>query len=465
MSTPIRRYYLVVCVALAACGEASSSADIAADVVETEAEVVVPRSRWTISVVMPSGAGRQLQAAVGPGGEIGVAAYADAGVPDGACGEGEASGVRTRWALQYASLGAGNTWSTEEVAGIVHLGATRGFDLAFDGDGTPTIAALTGEPIPFYCGANDLGLYRRTGGSWQGEVIVAQSNEAATGEPASDFGSVVGLWPALAYDDTGAALVLYKDVHGGGLQGDDFRRADLEAAWQGGGGWRHLPVDWGEGAGDFNQVAFDGEGRPVVIMFHPRDELTDSKRGLWVLRSADGGATWERVRVFAGGVSERPSLAIDRDATIWVAWYDGEVGLPYVAHLADTATFAESAAWVVQDVGDRVYDEGRQPSLAVSPQGIVALAYQRCGRASDGIGDCNPARDAVVLARRDGDLWEREVVQGAGEAGDAAEDNGLCGNYIGLVFKDEAPIVFYQCQVDQGDGFMSELRAALREAL
>jgi hypothetical protein len=193
-------------------------------------------------------------------------------------------------------------------------------------------------------------------------------------------------------------------------------------------------------------------------MYHPRDELIDSKRGLWVLRSPDRGASWERVRIFAGGMAERPSLAVDGAGRLWVAWYDGEVGLPYVARLDDATRLAERDAWDIEDVGDRVYDEGRHPALATSPAGLVALAYQRCGRASDGIGDCNPARDAVVLAWRDGDFWEREVIEEEGE--------GLCGSYVGLVFSGEAPVVFYQCQVEAaGGGFASQLRAARREAL
>ncbi|PKN54957.1 MAG: hypothetical protein CVU56_23765 [Deltaproteobacteria bacterium HGW-Deltaproteobacteria-14] len=412
-------------------------------------------------MVASGDAGRQLQAAVLPDGSPVVAAYADSGDPGGLCDPATpTAGERTTWALSYAAPdGAG--WRVEPVADVLHLGPPRGFDLAVAPDGTPTIAALTGEPatLPPYCGANDLGLYRRgAGGAWTVEVAVAESDEAATQEPASDFGTVVGLWPALAYDPDGNALIAYRDVHGGSLQGDDFTRADLEVAWQAGGAWRHVPVDWGRGAGELNAAAFDGEGRPVLLQVNPRDDLIASERGLWVLRSSDDGATWERFRLFRGGMGERPSLAVDpTDGAVWAAWYDGALGLPYVARLADPGRFEDEAGWEISEIGDHVYDEGRYPSIAVSAAGVVGVAYQRCGRASDGIGDCDPSWDAVVFAWRDGPVWEREVVED--------EPDGLCGTYAGLVFAGEAPVVFYQCQVRHGDDFVTELRAARREAL
>ncbi|MCC6619847.1 MAG: hypothetical protein IT385_01250 [Deltaproteobacteria bacterium] len=448
----------------AACGGDGGASDVAGDATASDArDVTSPSDPWTRSTVTAGvgGAGRQIQAAALPDGTPIVAAYDEASAPDGACYASEpAAGERARWTLRYAEAD-GDGWAVEEVAGIWHLGGPRGFDLAVAPDGAPHIAALTGEPdaVARYCGANDLGVYRRgAGGAWAVEVAVATSGQAATGEPASDFGTVVGLWPALAFDEDGGAHVAYKDVHGGGLQADDFRRADLELATRApGGGWAQRAVDWGQGAGDFAAAAFDREGALVIVQFNPRDDLTASERGLWALRSDDGGETWARVRLLAGGTGERPSLAVSpTDGAIWVAWYDGAVGLPYVARLDDVERFAERAAWDIEDIGDRVFDEGRHPSIAVSADGLVAVAYQRCGRASDGIGDCNPARDAVVFAWRDGAIWEREVA--------VDEPDGLCGNYTTLVFAGDEPVIFHQCQVDSGAGFVMELRAARREA-
>ena len=55
---------------------------------------------------------------------------------------------------------------------------------------------MTGEPIELlrYCGANDVGLLTPDTDAWALETVVAESNEAMSGMPASDFGwwSVTG---------------------------------------------------------------------------------------------------------------------------------------------------------------------------------------------------------------------------------------------------------------------------------
>lgn len=464
---------IAIGLAVAACGSdtgtPSDTQDATGDVAKDT--ITPPPSPWTVTLIASGRTGRQIQAAVLPDGTPVAAAYVDEGTQAELCDPAsETAGNKVTWTLQYAQpdgAGVGAAWTVEKVGDIFHLGAPRGFDLDVAPDGTPTIAALTGDVsvMPPYCGANDLGLYRRAGnGTWTPTVAVADSNEAMTGEPASDFGNVVGLWPALAFDPNGNAFVAYRDVHGGGLQGDDFTRADLEAAWQqGGGGFAHDPIDWGKGMGEFNAAAFDAEGRPLVLAFNPRDDLVQSNRGLWLFRGTADGATWEKVALFRGGIAERPSIAVDHtggdgDGTIWVAWYDGEVGLPYVAHLSDPERFDDvDGGWVIEDIGDHVFDEGRHPSIAVSPEGIIGVAYQRCGRASDGIGDCNPSRDAVIFAWADGPTWEREIVED--------EPDGLCGNFTSLVWAKDSATVFYQCLVASGDDFADEWRAARRKDL
>ncbi len=452
---------------LVACGGDGGgdapAADTSARDTGVARDTATPPPTWTVTTVIGGDQGRQPRAAVLADGTPAVAFLSDGGAEGDLCDPAEpASGPRVVWTLSYAVAPEGAAPVVEEVAAIPLLGAPRGLALAVDPAGDPVIAALTGEPsdAPPYCGANDLGLYRReAGGAWVAEAVVSDSGRAVTGEAASDYGTVVGLWPALAFDPTGAAAVLYQDVHGGGLQADDFKRADLELAWGEGAGWRHLPVDWGKGAGDYNALAFDGAGRPLALTYNPREDLTASERGLWLLRSPDGGASWERVRLHDGGTPERPSLAVDpTTGRPWVAWYHGTHGLPYVAALVDEEGFDDrGAGWLVEEVGDHVYDDGVHPSLAVSPGGVVAAAWYRCARASAGLGDCTPADDALVFAWREDGEWIREVVD-EGEA-------GLCGLTPTLVFSGEAAVIFYPCQVLGDDGFETELRVARRRAL
>ncbi|MCA9517200.1 MAG: exo-alpha-sialidase, partial [Myxococcales bacterium] len=444
---------------------------IPADTATTDtggADVTVTSGGWRATVVAEGG--RQVRATTLPSGRVAAIAYADEGIPGASCGaSGEAAATLVGWDLSYAERGADGAWAVEVVARVDHLGPPRGADVGAAGDGAPVIAALAGGPSeqPPYCGANDLAIYERAPGSagFSPRVVVAESDEAQTGEPASDYGTVVGLWPAIAKDPDGRLAVAYKDVHAGSLQGDDFARADLELVWEGaGGGLRHLAVDPGVGAGNYNGLVFDADGRPVVMTFNPRDDVASaSRRGLWLWRSGDDGATWESVRLTAGGTGERPAIAWDADGgTVWVAWYDAERGLPMVAHLVDDAAFASLAdGWEVEDVGDHVFDEGAHPALAVTADGQVALAWYRCGRASDGVGNCSPQRDGVVFAYRDGgEQWVREVVDDGGA-------DGVCGGYIALAFAGgDTPVLLYQCLVPDGaGGYAARLVAATGDRL
>jgi hypothetical protein len=364
------------------------------------------------------------------------------------------------WDLHYATPGGGG-WNVEDVEAVLAIAEPPGLDLAVAPDGTPTIAALTGGPFAMlrYCGANDLGLYRRGGGGWSADVAVASSGEAATGMPASDYGEVVGHWPGLAYDGGGEPAIVYRDVHAGGLQSDDFRRADLELAWREGGGWRHIPVDVGRSAGNFNQLAFDGEGRPVIAYYLPMEATAASQQGIWLARSADGGATWEQVRLLAGPTSPRPDLAVDPSTgQLHVVYYDGNRGVPVHATLVDSSRFTDASAWDQEIFGDSRYDEGHSPAIAVGPDGVLGVAYYRCTRATEGIGDCRAADDAIVFAYRVRDAWEREVVDEG--------DDGTCGVYPAVGFEaDGSPVVGYACATLVDGALDDEVRFGRREPL
>ncbi len=417
---------------------------------------------WTVTEVAQGPVGRQIDLVILPSGEPAVAYFATEGVEDGPCTEiADDPPMRVRWPLSYAQRGADGTWAVERVDDVLLLGIPQGLDLEVAPSGAPTIATMTGQPVAQirYCGANDVGLYTRQGaGDWPLETAVATSGQAATGEPASDYGDVVGYWPSLAFDADGNPAIAYKDVHAGGMQSDDFRRADLELAWRRG-GWQALPVDWGHGAGDYNALVFDEAGRPNIVYHNPTDDVAASQHGLWVARSADGGATWERVQLLQGKTLEHPD-AVLHEGQLVVAYYDALNGLPYIARLVDDAAFTDLAAgWEVTEIGDHRYDEGVHPSLAVSPRGQLAVAYYRCTRATDGLGACKPTHDGVIFAYEDGGEWTREEVDLGG--------SGDCGRWPSLGFlPDGRAVVAYQCVEQQDDGaFVPAVRAATREAL
>jgi hypothetical protein len=420
------------------------------------------RSKWTRGVLKADGA-RHLILASGPSGQVGAALFDNDSIEDGQCDEvmSDTPPVRERWPLSYAEWDApSQTWSIEEVSRPLYVLAPTGVDIGFNAAGEPQIAAMVGDPVPFpaYCGANDVGLITRSGGTWTEEVAVATSGQAATGEPGSDYGEVVGYYPTLAYDANGDPAIAYKDVHSGSIQSDDRRRADLELAWRRGGGWDAIPVDFGVGAGNFNQMLFDRSGAPIISYYMPTESLEEARQGIWVTRSGDDGATWDRIQLYSQANTERPAMATnDETGELHVVYYRSDRGYPVLATLESGGDLTDLAnAWTIEDIGDSRYDEGYAPSMAVSPSGRVAVAYYRCTRSADELGDCKTDEDAVVFAWRDGDgTWEREIV-------DEGED-GFCGEAPSLAFDvGNRPVIAYRCDEDGQQGV---IKFAVREAL
>jgi len=422
---------------------------------------------WTPQTAVTGGVGLNLRMVLDGSGRARLAYFPTTGTLDGPCDElgSQDPPMRMRWQLSYVEEpSAGGAWQPEQVADALFVGQPPGLDLRTAPNGAPAIAAMVGDPVVEirYCGANDVGYLQRAGdGTWSTQTAVADSGEAATGQPASDFGYVVGYWPGLAYDSTGAAAIAYKDVHAGSLQGDDLRRADLELAWRDGGGWRAIPVDIGEGAGEYNRLAFDGDGRPLILYANRVEAIADDQQGLWVTRSSDSGATWERVRLLVGPVGDDHSIVVPDDGRPRVAYYHPDRGVPYLVELTDPAAFASlGSGWSEQALGDPRYDEGYEPSLAVAGDGRLAMAYYRCGRATNGLGNCDTADDALIFAWEETPgSWEQEIV-------DEGEDLAECGRSPSLAFgPDGAAVIAYRCQAMVDGALDDQVRVARRDPL
>lgn len=369
-----------------------------------------------------------------------VAYFATEGEVVGPCDLGVTEDVpdEVRWTLFAAHGDEG--FVVDEVARVLSPTDPPGLDLAIGPRG-PSIAALTGGPVEGrLCQAHDLGVYERRGEAWQPEVAVAESNEAATGMPASDFGTVVGHWPALAYGDGGERALAYKDVHNGSIQTDDLFRADLELAF-GNAGWSHVAVDAGRGAGSFTRAAFDARGRLVLAFVNPVEEADRVQQGLWVVRTTEPMATqtpsFEAVLLEAGPVAGAPALAV-RGSLIHVLAYDASRGVPRLHRLVDDAAFTDlDRGWTREAIGDARYDEGRDPTLAFDRDGRVGAAWFRCARTSDGRGSCDDEAGLVFAWRHDDDEgFVHEVVTVGREE---------CGRSAALAFANdgEARVAFH----------------------
>jgi hypothetical protein len=309
---------------------------------------------------------------------------------------------------------------------------------------------------------------------------VASSGEATAvgleNQGASDFGQIIGLWPALAFDSAGNAAIAYKDVHNGDIQSDDHRIADLELAWQQG-GWDHIPIDMGRGTGNYTAIAIDGTDRAVLASYNPVED-NNMQRGIYAFRTApraDGspmcgdeetrslpvtGCGWDAVRLYAGATDQGISVAIGPDDTTHIAYYRGDRGAPYLATLTDDTSFGDLASgWSNESFGDDRFDEGYDPALAIDPNGRVAAVYYRCALATAGLGNCRPADDGVVFAYQTaGGEWEREVID------DSPEE---CGRYPSLAFDSAGRAhVAYVCRTSGAGGMLEDqVFVATREPL
>ncbi len=422
---------------------------------------------WSSEVIAAGGVGLHADLALGENGPV-VAYYATSSRDGDPCYQEQSVDPKPRmlWDLYFAQQ-SGGQWQADLVAEVLGEGSPPGLDLAVGPDAEPAIAAVGGEPIEtlayHFCGGNDLALYERQGGDWAPEIAVTTSGEAASGQPGSDAGEVVGYWPALAFDANGQAAIAYRDVHYAVQQSDDFQRADLELALGSNGSWRALPVDVGGGAGEHNALVFDGQGRMVIAYYQP-DTRSGPGQGVWVVRSEDGGASWQRVRLYSGPTRPRPDLAVDPDdGTLYVVYYSSNRRLPYLATLVDEDNFeSESEGWSQQSFGDPLYEEGAYTSIAVDGQGNIGVAYYRCLRATESGDSCPASDNALVFAWRlpgDAGVWEVETV----DEGDRA---GECGTHASLVFESDGSVaIAYLCQAMVDDTLEDRLLLARRKAL
>jgi hypothetical protein len=386
-----------------------------------------------------------------------VAYFATEGEVIGPCDLGVTDDVpdEVRWTLRHASGGA--SFVIEEVTRVLSPTDPPGLDLAIGPRG-PAIAALTGGPVTGrLCQAHDLGIYERSGATWEVEVAAAESGQASTGMAASDFGTVVGHWPALAFGAEGARAVAYKDVHNGSIQTDDLFRADLELAF-GDGAWSHVAVDAGRGAGSFTRAAFDVRGRLVLAFVNPVEEADRVQQGLWVARTREplgtSAPSFEAALLEAGPIRGAPALAV-RGSLVHVLVYDASRGIPRLHRLVDDAAFESlDGGWSREAIGDARYDEGLDPSLAFDADGRLGAAWFRCARTSGGRGSCDESAGLVFAWTDDpASAFEREVV---------TEGREECGRTPALAFaRDGEARIAFHCQSDG----VEQVRLARRDPL
>ena len=458
---------------------------------ETESEPIrKPRPRppfkndpWFEKYMVDSGGvGLHAQMSRSPDGQIGIAYWSTDGQEGEACADIEVDDppLEVRWDLKFARWDSTEGWKPELVSNPLLLGNPPGLDLDYQSSNQPIITALSGDAIPElrYCGGGNLTIFEPPADSttekWNYEYVVETSNQAMSGNAASDFGFVVGYWPSLSQNQSGKRMIVYQDVHGGSLQRDDLVRADLEVAIQNNpnSAWRYEVIDLGEGAGIYNQALVTDSGNQLVLYYISFDaqQAERQRQGLWLAQRNDEGE-WIKYLVYGGPTRGEPSLISYKNG-LAIAYYDQQARRPVLTILDQLNQFEDTTAWQKIMLGDLRFNEGHSPSLKQLPDGRLALAWYRCGPAE--IEECRSSDDAVIfsypdrqeLEEQDEDqeqddlsgTWLMEIVESGEEA--------LCGFAPQLEIDGEEHIwISWQCsRRSSTDGsFQYQLESAKRE--
>ena len=292
-----------------------------------------------------------------------------------------------------------------------------GIALVFD----PT----TGEPIMSYLGGAAGGVYwfqsdavinRRSGGStWTETVVATDGNQITCGNPVSDRGFLVGLWPAMVFDSTKKLYLAYRDGHAGQFPMQDWAASDVEL-WEGG-----LPPTTGtclaqggnnkDAWGGHNQLALGAGDQPAIIY----DQMygTPDTNGINVIfqkRSANGAWTAPGALLTVSNTQTGAALAYDPQEGFGIASID---------RATDQLSYTHSVNGTSWSALESVFGAGSggwYPSLAMDPKNHEpAIAFYTCSpRSSVNESSCLTTEDTLMVTQRVVGTWRQTQVSTSG---------------------------------------------------
>lgn len=298
---------------------------------------------------------------------------------------------------------------------------TVGISLAFQpGSGEPAIGMLGGMQdltVSVFWFQHDAEVVTRNGTTWTGTVVARQSNEALCGNPVSDSGFLVGLWPSLVYDGNGQMVFAWRDGHqttNMAWYGSDVESAEgalanptLRCVMQGGnGGSLGQKPAWGGRI----QLVVGAGGEPAMV--YDRAEGGADTTGIQL---------WFQKRVGTGWTNPIQVLASNDTKTGGTLAWDSMEG--YGAAVVDGASgglrYRSSADGVTWDAEDPVYAAGSggwYPSLAFDPMTHQPnIAYYVCSQRDGEVATACPASfDELRVAVRTGGGWSETRVDAEG---------------------------------------------------
>lgn len=251
--------------------------------------------------------------------------------------------------------------------------------------GEPRVASLGGSPEfvvgeSIYWFQSDAVLNERTNGTtWTERVIVTTGGQVSCGNPVSDRGLLVGMWPALAVDRNGKLYFAYRDGHDGQFGPQDTWGSDLEL-WEGtppGGMTGRCLIAGGNNKqawGGHNQLTMGADNQPAIVSDRMLKSWETSAQDVYFQkRNPDGTWTTPGLVAAVADTQTGPSLAWDS-----VKGY-GIAVLERATNQLGYLSSADGVNWTTQDPVFGSGSGGWYPSLAMDPiNHEPAIAFYVC---------------------------------------------------------------------------------------
>lgn len=299
-----------------------------------------------------------------------------------------------------------------------------GVSAAFQPGGQPAVAFLGGDTafVPgmsiFWFQNDAVVATRSAAGAWTETTVATTGDQAACGNPVSDRGLLVGLWPSLVFDPAGTMYFAWRDGHDGQFSTQDWNASDVEIA------------EGSLGAPTFRCVNAGGNGalggKPA---WGGRIQLALGPGGLpgmvydRALEGADtkGSDVFFQRRTSSGWTGPQPvSPTSDTMTGASLAWDSQEGWAVAVAEGATSQleyrTSSDGTNWSSTDLVFGAGSGGWWPSLAIDPQfHEPAIAFYVCSpRANVAATACPAAEDELRVSQRGGTNWHETLVDAEG---------------------------------------------------
>ncbi len=321
--------------------------------------------------------------------------------------------------LKYVEWKQGTAGTVETVGTQVQRRV--GLSLQFQPTSGEPIAALLGGGQGFvpnqsiFWFQSDAALRTRTAGTWTEQLAATDGNQTSCGNPVSDRGFLVGLWPSIQYDSTGKLYFAYRDGHDGQFDKQDWDGSDVEVLEGGNGNWKRVCAQEGgnnkQAWGGHIQLAMGPSDQPAMIydMMHLGAD-TVGANVVFQTRAATGA--WSPPNIVLNVTNTQSGAALAYDATegYGIAVYDVALGQLEYTNSTD------GKIWSSADPAVGAGSSGWYPSLAMDPTyHEPVIAYYHCSpRAGATADQCLESEDELRVTQRVAGTWRDTVVDPAG---------------------------------------------------